>query len=534
VAVQSEVQWVTVNAVADPPSGTFRLCEPSMFTGGCTAAIAFDASASAVASAVNVAYDTTPGSPVPTVVSVVGGPTSEDYTGTPPNVGYLIPSTWYYRVMWVGGTPGNNYPTMTIDPSVSGTLTNATVQVDGYRDGSTAFTQVSPHGGYSAVTDYCLQCHQVHDAPGEYALLAQTSVTATCATCHSLYGAAKPGTQVDGFNGLGDPMVEGTTSERAAYEVPGAEVLSGHEIGWEPSVDEPTIPFGSITVITESGWEYRGKTNSAVATDRLFSESEPAEAGTASETAGGLYCGSCHTPHGEFGQLINSYQFRTGADEDPTHTLGTGSLNDVEAWANNAAFFSGGTLRYLWYDADPTAVTPEPGVWLSCSGTNPTANAGAIDGASGACAYLTATDTEGESAYLYGYKLLSGYPNHSWRGGGLGDAAFQRAPAGNGNLDGAQNGPESWGMDYQTHDQQRWCGRCHDLTVDSHYGGISNTHGTSCTACHGNPNDGTSTDFPHTSTFEMLMKDYPDLLCISCHNGPTYSGGQITTPGSLP
>lgn len=500
VAVQSEVQWVTISGVTTGTTGTFDLCNGST----CTAQLSYRATASQVQGALA-------GTGLPFAsgtVSVVGGPSSANYSAADPTAPPA--GTWYYRIMWVGALAGTDIPTLQYSAE---TVNPGAVAIQDYRQGATVAGQISPHGGYSGATDYCLQCHQVHDAPGQYSLLAQTSVTATCETCHSLYGVAKPVTAPDpGF----DPMVEGTTSERAAYEVTGTELLGGHEIGWEASTTEPTIPYGSITVITESGWAYRG-------TPATFNQAAPAEPGTASETAGGLYCGSCHTPHGEFGQLINSFQYRTGANEDPTHTTGTGSLLDVTAWANGNPFFSGGSLRYLWYDTDPTATTPEPGVWLACTATPASDPAGSLPTG---CSYLTATDTEGESAYLYGYKLLSAYPNHSWRGGG---AAV--------NVQGVAAGPESWGMDYQTHDQQRWCGRCHDLTVDGAYGGPSHTHGTACTACHGNPNDGTSTDFPHTSTFDRLLKDYPDLLCITCHNGPTSSPtspGQITAPGSLP
>ena len=78
-------------------------------------------------------------------------------------------------------------------------------------------------------------------------------------------------------------------------------------------------------------------------------------------------------------------------------------------------------------------------------------------------------------------------------------------------------------MDKYSHDQAQWCGRCHDQALPSQYGGTYHNHPTGCTSCHGNPNDATSTDFPHTSTFQSFLKDYPDLLCINCH-----------TAGSLP
>jgi Doubled CXXCH motif (Paired_CXXCH_1) len=112
------------------------------------------------------------------------------------------------------------------------------------------------------------------------------------------------------------------------------------------------------------------------------------------------------------------------------------------------------------------------------------------------CSYLTATDSEGQTVSLYGYKLLSAYPNHSW-----------------------SSGPESWGTSNHSHDVSRWCGRCHNTAVDVSINASStyHNHPTGCTSCHGNPNSMGSFDFPHTSSMAMLLKDYPDALCINCH-----------------
>jgi predicted CXXCH cytochrome family protein len=445
VATQSEVQWITVTVTTPPASGTFTL------TGnlGTTAAIPYNATAAAVRTALGPAV--TGGT---AVLAVSGGPVSTDYDAA----GVLI-GQWYYRVMWVGAQAGIDQPLLTA--SGAG-LTNATVTVEPYKEGQAFTGRVQPHGGYSATTDYCLQCHAVHDGE-EYALLSNSSVTAGCRTCHSLYGTAATGPYVPGY-----PGVEAPTSLRSAYEV--TSPLAQHAIG------ASSIPFASAAVgpITELGWAYGGfnATNWAAARG-------PAGPGTASDVTGGLYCGSCHTPHGNFGRLINSETggVRTTGDGD-------GSLMDVDAFAEDTAIMYGrpAAVRYLHYDSTNR-------VWQACNET-----------ADITCTNLVATDTEGESAYLYGYKLLSAYPNHSW-----------------------ELGAESWGLDSYEHDMSRWCGRCHDEAIPSEYGGTYHNHPTGCTACHGVPNDATSTDFPHTSTFINFLKDYPDLLCINCH-----------TAGSLP
>jgi hypothetical protein len=82
---------------------------------------------------------------------------------------------------------------------------------------------------------------------------------------------------------------------------------------------------------------------------------------------------------------------------------------------------------------------------------------------------------------------------------------------------------KSWGTDIYDHDSALWCGTCHTYSVDAAFGGQWHSHPTGCTACHGNPADGSSADFPHSSTNEFMLQEFPDALCISCH-----------TPGSLP
>src|SRR3972149_8153832 len=44
-----------------------------------------------------------------------------------------------------------------------------------------------PHGGYSVSTDACLQCHDVHEAAGDYVLMRWSTVTNVCGTCHGIY-----------------------------------------------------------------------------------------------------------------------------------------------------------------------------------------------------------------------------------------------------------------------------------------------------------------------------------------------------------
>jgi len=429
VSSSSEIQVVAL------PSGTTGGTFTLTLSGVTTAAIAYNAAAADVKTATTTAGFS------PAVSSVSGN------AGGP------------YKFAWASSA--GDVPTMTgsgASLTPAGTIT-FTVWSDG---NATIAGQVAPHSGYSSTTDYCLQCHKVHFAPDPgYALLANSSVTSTCKTCHALFGGSATGAINPGF-----PGTEGTASLRSAYDL--TSPTADHAVG------SSTVPYSTLATITDANWVYGGFGADVNGASTKWTTADAAGAGTASDLGGGLYCGSCHTPHGDFGQVINSRYFRT--------TANSASLTSVQVWQNDAAYMSGTTVKYLHQGTD--------GVWEGCTAT----------GGGGTCADLTATDSEGQTVYLYGYKLLSAYPNHSWT-----------------------QGPESWGLDSYSHDQARWCGRCHDKALPSLFGGTFHSHPTGCTACHGNPSDNTSFDFPHTSTFSKFLKSYPDALCISCH-----------TSGSLP
>jgi predicted CXXCH cytochrome family protein len=435
--------------------GTFTLS----FNGATTAAIVYNPEPSVVQSAL-------------TALATIG-------SGNAYVVGY--PGTGI-EIRLTGALGSSDQPDMTADFSgLTGVTTPGTIVVT---NGGTVTGQQSPHGGFSAATDFCQQCHSVHNAPSDYALLWQNTVTATCNTCHAINGGGGL-SPVDSNNLIGDPTVNGakllmgTTSMRSSYDVASPPV--SHTIGKALSPD-------NIQMMT-SGWAYGA-----------FS----ATTWSGRRTADGLQCTSCHEPHGDFGQLINSPTgvVRTFANELDVNPTGTGSLTDKQTFAEGTLFYFNNAIRQLHRDVDATTGTPDTVAWESCIKGTVTAVADAVDtvGAT-ACQYLTTTDSEGQTVSLYGYKLLTAYPNHDYTGSVLGGG-----------------GGESWGLDSRTHDMARWCGTCHPKEVPSEYsGGTFHNHPTGCTACHGNPSDGSSSDFPHTSTFSKFLKSYPDGLCVSCH-----------------
>ena len=100
---------------------------------------------------------------------------------------------------------------------------------------------------------------------------------------------------------------------------------------------------------------------------------------------------------------------------------------------------------------------------------------------------------------LYGYKLLTTHP---------GDIPAE---------------VRTYGTRPDGRDEVAWCGACHPAQMDRSLGGIFQNHPTACGACHGEPEDGSSTGFPHTSALPALITRSWDDLCIACH-----------VPGSLP
>lgn len=199
---------------------------------------------------------------------------------------------------------------------------------------ATAMAQtVAPHGNYSSGTDYCVVCHDVHDAGSDYVLTREPTVTETCGVCHTLFG-----TQADGTWTTTPPDLQAsnaTASQYAAYEntkVGGRK--SGHRLGitsWagtnglgygEPSSNDTNyqnaegsqnrndIPGGSqnLRVIKSADYGYTS-TNLYAGTDA-----------SSKKATNGLYCASCHTPHGSitgtgsFGnQLMSTDQAKNGA-----------------------------------------------------------------------------------------------------------------------------------------------------------------------------------------------------------------------------
>jgi predicted CXXCH cytochrome family protein len=173
-----------------------------------------------------------------------------------------------------------------------------------------AYAATPPHGGYSASTEFCLQCHSVHESQGDYVLSREATITELCGTCHGLFGQAADGLwtdpPIDMTDGSSPPAtMNATVSQYTAYEVDmssmsGAEMdaVPGHSLGvmydGTPVRNSDAIPGGSglLRVITS------GEPGEPHAWNAAYSPRYQGEVATTFNATAGLNCASCHTPHG--------------------------------------------------------------------------------------------------------------------------------------------------------------------------------------------------------------------------------------------
>lgn len=150
-----------------------------------------------------------------------------------------------------------------------------------------------PHGGYSTLTDSCLQCHDMHEAAGDYVLMREETITKVCATCHTLYNEPPTGAYIPPYSGA----KAGEVPNLEAYKVPIAEAMTheGHRLGL--GSDTYTFADGQ----TGDGSYIPGGTQALTAIQYLgYPDTVSA---LEFEATNGLNCASCHTPHGTFGNM---------------------------------------------------------------------------------------------------------------------------------------------------------------------------------------------------------------------------------------
>lgn len=191
-----------------------------------------------------------------------------------------------------------------------------------------AFAQtVAPHSGYNATTDYCISCHDMHEANGDYVLTRESTVTAVCGTCHGVFGAAAPA----GVNWSSAPAnmagTNPTASTLLAYKKNMAgmnaaqmDAVPGHSLGamygGTAARTSDAIPGGSATLKIMTSGQYGGFNIGLYGGTSV----------TTYTGTNGLYCASCHTPHGDSGQLIGATKLLSSK---PNHDAGVAAVDEL-------------------------------------------------------------------------------------------------------------------------------------------------------------------------------------------------------------
>jgi predicted CXXCH cytochrome family protein len=356
-----------------------------------------------------------------------------------------------------------------------------------------------------------------------------------------------PGTDAD--------PAPGTASVRSAYTVPVASALSKHTIGdnsvpgdpaitftdpewtygWrsKPSstTSNPTVPGKTTTWTWDAGNSMGGvKSGSFDYLNTTSGHGNATDPATGTSTSGGLMCTSCHTPHGEYGQLINkdyvwvhdprlspdagafgvwptSGAFFTfwgsGAGQDPLVGLPAADLLNRETPATNAEYVAQQVkLGTVVYAVNTTAA--DLAVGGTCTGTS----SGGVgitlgDGAGGYCikkgstgmavlqkAAAVTNPVPGTNPYQYWeacVDIASWSPNYVTQNAAMTKCVPWRIESQDGGFGRPDGGivsaygykllsaypnhtwvnPTSWGADFRLDDQPSYCAKCHPSKVDA-------------------------------------------------------------------
>lgn len=224
--------------------------------------------------------------------------------------------------------------------------------------------QTLPHGGYDVSTNSCLSCHDIHEAAGDYVLMRWNTVTNTCGSCHTLYLGSTPDTVLGIDNAYRNPAqgdvgfgtgakVYGSTGDQdytadyfpgTTHTVGSASGLTAYTVDW--NTERQTAGGHKLSqgngnfvfadgVTDDANYIPGGSTNNtlnAIELDGMLDTdgdvppsgdlpSFGATDATDFNSTAGLYCASCHTPHGEWGQMIDAEIAPYILSSRPNHSL---------------------------------------------------------------------------------------------------------------------------------------------------------------------------------------------------------------------
>lgn len=254
-----------------------------------------------------------------------------------------------------------------------------------------------PATGFSS--DFCLQCHDIHAAAGDYALMARSTVTNTCGTCHGVYQAAPTGAIDPGYL---PGQTSGMAALKSVYKVPLADqyLHEGHRLGQGGSATSSTIsyasgPDGSVEVtpyttsspdfIPGSGYpgvaSYKYLTRINNWSSFVAGADMSAFLASGRQATKGLYCANCHSPHGTIrgSALPGGVTKNKLLSSRPNHAQTAIDASAWTSWTANGYNFCLSCHAQRAEGGTPDGLTPHnhpASFCIECHGNNP---AGAVD-----------------------------------------------------------------------------------------------------------------------------------------------------------
>jgi len=220
---------------------------------------------------------------------------------------------------------------------------------------------IIPHGGYDTATDACLQCHDVHESASDYVLLRYATVTDTCGSCHFLYlgkypnsaggswgqGTYNASTATPGLTVAYNPGYNGNSQVETRTVLPTANSLGSRTSAYETAWPMTTVPGHNLQRGSGSFLFKDGVTDNSSyipgGSGRLTAIEKAAYPNTVPTTSfagtNGLFCASCHTPHGNFGQQL----LKVATSDTVSPKLLSGKPNHsatalrIDSWASEGA-----------------------------------------------------------------------------------------------------------------------------------------------------------------------------------------------------
>ncbi len=224
----------------------------------------------------------------------------------------------------------------------------------------------------------CLRCHDINMATRDYALIWKNSVTNLCVTCHNVYQAAP----IVASSPDHPRAAIGTASGKSVYKVPPGDKLlhEGHRLGLGLGGDDriAAIEAGSTELVPGSSYPgieaYEYLRRGYMWKNFIAGQDISGFLASGRNSFAGLFCGSCHSPHGDLGNTVlpgklSNNKLLLSRPNYKTESLDTVGWND---WLIDGYRFCAGCHENHADETAPPGVRNHPSEFcLQCHGDGP-------------------------------------------------------------------------------------------------------------------------------------------------------------------